>query len=436
MLNIQIITDLGTSLGTVEGFIQPCPVPVNSAYTSLIVNEPRLRRKHWPFLPIDEDADGDSEPPLQNSNVIGSHFDGHQVLGDIAHSVRVNSDLDQQLTPPAAHTSAISSTHASLGRPVSLRETPGNWDLVHIDCLRGNNNLLSAAQKTTRLQIVRRNAERIGNGPVASGSCGAIWKGRLFTPDPQSPWGGREIEVAIKVIRVKDNDYVRLLKHLFREIVPLSGLPPHPKILSVRGYLLQGNSAWIMSAWQKRGNARDYISKHKIDKLKLVSDIVEGLCYLHTREPPIVHGDLKLDNVLIGDDYTAMLTDFGLSRIMDESPETTLTTSSLIRGSIYFLAPELLAGVKRSPESDIWALGGLLLQIATGKPPFYLMNKNSIIAHLYHKGTPIMATDGPFSHKDILLPIIQRCWEINPSDRPTASEIASFLIHKSDFRNQ
>ncbi|KAG8918475.1 hypothetical protein FRC02_002343 [Tulasnella sp. 418] len=430
MLNIQIVTDMGTSLGTGEGFVQQYPESLSPEYMSGMLNdspsELRCCYSNWPYPPINEDADDDQVP--HGSSDVVPHLNPHPVLGDVIHSVCGSPALEQQSTLQATQTFTAASAHASLGRPASLTDAPGNWGLAHIDCLKRYNNLLSAAQRTTRLQVVRRHAQKMGNNPVARGCYGEVWKGRLFTPDHQNPWVGREVEVAIKVIHVKDDDYVRLLKRLFREIVPLSNLPPHPNILSVKGYLLQGNSAWIMSSWQNQGNALDYIcSNDMVDKLKLISDIVAGLCYLHTREPPIVHGDLKLDNILIGDDYTAMLTDFGLSRIMDETPETTLTTSSLIRGSIYFLAPELLAGVKRSPASDIWALGGLLFQIATGKHPFYGMDKNSIIGHLYNKRTPTIAIDAPFSHKDVLLPMIQKCWEINPNDRPTAAEITSFL---------
>ncbi|KAG8959906.1 hypothetical protein FRC03_007312 [Tulasnella sp. 419] len=402
IFKIEIVTDVGTPFGSAGGFIQPYTFdPADtSRVASALPNELRHHPRLWPHSPIVEDADGDLEPSPQSSSDVVLHPNPHPVSGEVTHTICADAALERQ----AEHTFDISSTHASLGRPASLGEAP--------NCLQRHDNLRSAAQRTARLQVVRHHAEKIGDNPVASGHHREVWKGRLFTLNSQNPWAGQEVEVAIKVIHVKGDDYVRLLKRLFREIVPLSNLPPHPNILSVKGYLLQGNSAWIMSSWQNQGNALDYIcSNDMVDKLKLISDIVVGLRYLHTREPPIVHGDLKLDNILIGDDNTAMLTDFGLSRMVDESPETTLTTSSLIRGSIYFLAPELLEGVKRSPESDTWALGGLLLQIATGKLPFYGMDKNAIIGHLYNKRSPIIATDTPFSHKDALLPVIQKCWE-------------------------
>ncbi|KAG8959913.1 hypothetical protein FRC03_007319 [Tulasnella sp. 419] len=305
--------------------------------------------------------------------------------------------------------------HPWLGKPSRLSEAPGNWSLGQIESLKQNTNLMLAAQQTSRLQLVRGNVIRMGQEPVRRGSYGSVWKGKLLSLSQLHPWRWSVLEVTIKVINVEDEDDDRLLKRLFREVVPLCNIPPHPNILQVKGYLLEKNCAWIISAWQGQGNALQYLqSNSAVDKLKLISEVVEGLCYLHSHEPPIVHGDLKPDNVLINDDRSAMLTDFGLSRIMDESTGAGFVTSTFIRGSLYFLAPELLAGERRTPRSDIWGLGGLILQIATGKRPFHGMEPHCVLASLYKKEIPITSIDTSFTYATLLLPIIQGCWNINP----------------------
>lgn len=89
----------------------------------------------------------------------------------------------------------------------------------------------------------------------------------------------------------------------------------------------------------------------------------EGIGYLHSHKPPIVHGDLKAENILINNDGDASLCDFGLSRAVQDSV-TGLTTGGH-KGSFAFLAPELYESdeEKVSTASDIYAFGGLIIQV-------------------------------------------------------------------------
>ncbi|KAG6326687.1 hypothetical protein ID866_12305, partial [Astraeus odoratus] len=75
----------------------------------------------------------------------------------------------------------------------------------------------------------------------------------------------------------------------------------------------------MVSAWMDNGNAYEYVQNTLVDPRPLLSDIAEGLRYLHNHEPPIYHGDLKGQNVLISDDGHALLADFGLSFLVRSS---------------------------------------------------------------------------------------------------------------------
>ncbi|KAG8959910.1 hypothetical protein FRC03_007316 [Tulasnella sp. 419] len=349
------------------------------------------------------------------------------IASSSGHKWPIIEDDDEEHDIPAGPDAdnSCDARHPWHGRPLRLSEAPGNWNLAQIESLKRNPPLLVAAQKTSRLQLMKEHVVITGQEPVKRGSYVTVWRGKLLYP-PRSP----PYEVAIKVITVdaEDEDHDRLLRRMFREIYPVYNLRPHPNIVPVKGYVLDQNSAWIVSPWQENGNARHYLRHNDAaDKLKLISDVVTGLCYLHSQDPPIVHGDLQPDNVLIGDDHSAMLTDYGLSRIMEESTGTDFVTSTFIGGSLHFLAPELLSGEIRTTQSDIWALGGLILQIASGKRPFHGMKPPHIIASLYNKTTPIISPDGSFSYQEILLPIIRGCWSIDTTSRPTASEIAELL---------
>ena len=109
---------------------------------------------------------------------------------------------------------------------------------------------------------------------------------------------------------------------------------------------------------------------------KWYDDLREGLAYIHANG--VIHRDLKLQNVLIGPDGHAVLTDFGISKIFDAKGDgvqivDTLKTlvkvregRSLVMGSLGYMAPELEMGVAASPQSDWYALGVIVYRLLTG----------------------------------------------------------------------
>ena len=109
---------------------------------------------------------------------------------------------------------------------------------------------------------------------------------------------------------------------------------------------------------------------------KWYDDLREGLAYIHANG--VVHRDLKLQNVLIGPDGHAVLTDFGISKIFDAKGDgakivDTVNTivkmregRSLVMGSLGYMAPELEMGVAASPQSDWYALGVIVYRLLTG----------------------------------------------------------------------
>ena len=105
-------------------------------------------------------------------------------------------------------------------------------------------------------------------------------------------------------------------------------------------------------------------------------DLREGLAYIHSNG--VVHRDLKLQNVLVGPDGHAVITDFGVSKVFDSSGDGHTVVDvvntivkmregrSLVMGSIGYMAPELEMGVAASPQSDWYALGVIVYRLLTG----------------------------------------------------------------------
>ncbi|KAF8394879.1 hypothetical protein HHK36_018816 [Tetracentron sinense] len=142
-----------------------------------------------------------------------------------------------------------------------------------------------------------------------------------------------------------------------------------------------------LQGWCKRkGNlllVYDYIPNGSLDNLlfnpinnfvlsweqrfKVLKDIASGLLYLHEEwEQVVVHRDVKASNVLLDADMNGRLGDFGLARLYNHgnNPSTTIVV-----GTLGYMAPELARTGKASPSSDVFAYGALLLEVACGRRP-------------------------------------------------------------------
>ncbi|KAF9260984.1 kinase-like protein, partial [Marasmius fiardii PR-910] len=162
----------------------------------------------------------------------------------------------------------------------------------------------------------------------------------------------------------------------------------HPNILPFLGINdeVLSPSFSIITPWMYHGNLSIYLKHVPCSlrrKVELVRQVVEGVRYLHTQTPPVIHCDIKAGNVLVSEDETCCIGDFGLSIIEKTSNEFgTLAvgdhtdSSSGVRGSLRWLAPELLGpyalhSARSKSTRDIYALGCTILEVISGYPPFY-----------------------------------------------------------------
>ncbi|KAG8946368.1 hypothetical protein FRC03_001400 [Tulasnella sp. 419] len=199
---------------------------------------------------------------------------------------------------------------------------------------------------------------KLSQPPLATGGNSDVYKTSLI-PGPHYP---TEQLIAVKVlrpVRIPDEKLTPeiLKKRLLREAQIWIQLN-HKNIIPLLGFCFQDNIPCLVSPWFENGDALNYISKHpEADRSRLVAESIEGVVYLHTRSPPVVHGDLKASNILIDNDGRARITDFGTSRILQEE-RTGFTTSSEIHGTHRWMAPELLLYEDAPPstKTDIYSL--------------------------------------------------------------------------------
>jgi len=152
-----------------------------------------------------------------------------------------------------------------------------------------------------------------------------------------------------------------------------------------------------------------------------------ALAIQHAHDQGVLHRDLKPSNILLGDSGEPYVTDFGLAKLLD--PEDDLTLTGEILGSPCFMAPEQVAGRRRTAgiRTDVYGLGGVLFYALTGRPPF---SGDSISATLQQviNTRPVSPSALNPDVSDDLDQIVQKCLAKNPADRfATTGQLAAEL---------
>lgn len=118
---------------------------------------------------------------------------------------------------------------------------------------------------------------------------------------------------------------------------------------------------------------------------RYLGQILRGLKYLH--EHMVVHRDIKGGNVLVNEFGVAKLADFGCSKRMGEGGTLEESHRAGMKGTPYFMAPEVIQNDKVGRRSDIWSVGGVAYQMASGEPPWKRLQMKTPMVLFYHVGT-------------------------------------------------
>ncbi|KAG8768082.1 hypothetical protein FRC12_005772 [Ceratobasidium sp. 428] len=266
--------------------------------------------------------------------------------------------------------------------------------------------------------------------PISSGGFGDIYRCKLKN----------EMEVAIKTIRLyvdSSEQSQKHAKHAARELYTWSKCQ-HPNVQQLLGLVMFRGQIGMIAAWESNGDMPRYLERSReVDRCKMSIEIVEGLCYLH--ESGVVHGDLKGANVLISENGSPRLTDFGnaASRELSLRFTQSSTTGSL---SPRWAAPELFKGVKCNVSADIYALGMyfyILADIITNqetltgdvpfpnKPDFAVMYGVMVERSQPERPEETIPIDSKDGNK--LWSLLQWCWEYESEKRPSAAEVKTIV---------
>ncbi|KAK9119635.1 hypothetical protein Scep_017728 [Stephania cephalantha] len=160
----------------------------------------------------------------------------------------------------------------------------------------------------------------------------------------------------------------------FRVEVDILSRLDHPNLVTLIGYCADGKQRFLVYEFMHKGNLQDHlngIGEVKMDwpqRLKVALGVARGLAYLHSGSAvgiPIVHRDFKSTNILLGENFEAKISDFGLAKMMPENQEMYVTTKVL--GTFGYFDPEYTSTGKLTIQSDVYAFGVVLLELLTGR---------------------------------------------------------------------
>ena len=209
--------------------------------------------------------------------------------------------------------------------------------------------------------------------PLGAGGMGEVYRDRDVRL-------GRE--VAIKVLpaeRLKDEHRRRRFVHEARTLSSLS----HPNIVTIHAIESAGEIDFMVMELVRGASLDALVPRHGLplrDLLRLAIPIADALAAAHAHG--IIHRDLKPANIVVRDDGTVKVLDFGLAKLMasdedDPAPETAtdlehvaLTMAGRIAGTAAYMAPEQAGGGKVDARSDVFSFGALLYEMATGRRAF------------------------------------------------------------------
>ncbi|XP_028929439.1 ephrin type-A receptor 5 isoform X9 [Ornithorhynchus anatinus] len=252
---------------------------------------------------------------------------------------------------------------------------------------------------------------------IGAGEFGEVCSGRLKLP------GKREFPVAIKTLKV---GYTEKQRRDFLGEASIMGQFDHPNIIHLEGVVTKSKPVMIVTEYMENGSLDTFLKKNDgqftvIQLVGMLRGIASGMKYLS--DMGYVHRDLAARNILINSNLVCKVSDFGLSRVLEDDPEAAYTT----RGGkipIRWTAPEAIAFRKFTSASDVWSYGIVMWEVVSyGERPYWEMTNQDVIKAVeegYRLPSPM---DCPAALYQLMLD----CWQKDRNSRPKFEEIVSML---------
>ncbi|XP_050264962.1 leucine-rich repeat receptor protein kinase HPCA1-like isoform X2 [Quercus robur] len=312
-------------------------------------------------------------------------------------------------------------------KKIAERASEQNNPFAHWDQNMGNGSApqLQAAKRFSFEELKEYTNNFSEANSIGSGGYGKVYRGTLPTgqliaikrAQSDSTQGGLEFKTEIELLsRVHHKNLVSLLGFCFEQ----------GEQMLVYEYIPNGTLMGSVSG--KSGIRLDWMGR-----LKVTLGAARGLVYLHEHaNPPIIHRDIKSNNILLDESFNAKVADFGLSKSEFDSERNSVTTQ--VKGTLGYLDPEYYMTQQLTKKSDVYSFGVVMLELITARKPIqrgkYIVvevrnaiNKSKDLYNLHEILDPFIGLGKNLEGLEEFVDLAMRCVADSGDRRPTMDEV-------------
>jgi mitogen-activated protein kinase kinase kinase len=257
--------------------------------------------------------------------------------------------------------------------------------------------------------------------------------------------------MAVKEIRLQDPQLIPVIAQQIRDEMGVLEVLDHPNIVSYYGIEVHRDKVYIFMEYCSGGSLAGLLEHGRIEDETFIMvyalQLLEGLAYLH--QSGIIHRDIKPENILLDHNGVIKYVDFGAAKIIARQGKTVVNGDPLTKGSGHkdgkvakdgqrknqktmtgtpmYMSPEIIRGdmsdlIERQGAVDIWSLGCVILEMVTGCRPWSSLDNEWAIMYNIAQGNQPQLPDREHL-SDMGIDFLRRCFEREPTKRPTAAEL-------------
>ncbi|EDL25724.1 ankyrin repeat and protein kinase domain-containing protein 1 isoform 2 [Mus musculus] len=215
---------------------------------------------------------------------------------------------------------------------------------------------------------------------------------------------------------------------LFEEAVKMEKIK-FQHIVSIYGVCKQ--PLGIVMEFMASGSLEKTLPTHSLCwplKLRIIHETSLAMNFLHSIKPPLLHLDLKPGNILLDNNMHVKISDFGLSKWMEQSTQKQYIERSALRGTLSYIPPEMFLENNKAPgpEYDVYSFAIVIWEILTQKKPYAGLNMMTIIIRVAAGMRPSLQDVSDEWPEEVhqMVNLMKRCWDQDPKKRPCFLNVA------------
>ena len=233
----------------------------------------------------------------------------------------------------------------------------------------------------------------------------------------------RKTLVSVKFLKLEAQNNEKQVKPFIEEYNLLKQLR-HPNILLYLGGNITSSPYFLVTEFCENGNlfqflhGKDAPDLEDIERLNLALEIAQGINYLHSFNPPILHRDLKSLNILLDKNFVAKIADFGWAKLRE--PHMTK-----LRGTFQWMAPEVITNEHYTEKADVYSFGIILWEFWSKDPPYKGIKAKEVGIKV--KNNKNFRPKIPDEVPQEISELIKCCWDADPEKRPSFLDIINYI---------